>query len=45
MKNRFRLAAVVLAVLLVGIQFFHPERNLGTTGGPDDITARFAVPG
>ncbi|MFA5057959.1 MAG: heme-binding domain-containing protein [Opitutaceae bacterium] len=44
MKNRFRLAAVVLAVLLIGIQFLHPERNLGITGGPNDIAVRFVVP-
>jgi hypothetical protein len=44
MKKRLRLVALAFVFLLVVIQFIHPEENLGSTGGPNDITARFAVP-
>lgn len=43
-RTRLRLAGVGLFLVLVGIQFFHPTRNLGTTGGPNDVTVRYAVP-
>ncbi len=44
MKKPFRVYGAGLVLVLAAIQFFHPEQNLGTTGGPDDITTRFAVP-
>ena len=44
MKKRLPLLGLALGASLIVLQFFHPERNLGTAGGPDDITARFAVP-
>ena len=44
MKRPFRVCGAGLVLVLAAIQFFRPERNLGTTGGPDDITTRFAVP-
>jgi hypothetical protein len=44
MKKRLRLVARALVFLLVVIQFFHPEQNLGSSGGPNGIATRFAVP-
>lgn len=44
MKTPLRLVALAFVFLLVVIQFLHPEQNLGSAGGPNDITARFAVP-
>ena len=32
-------------VLLFVAQFFRSEKNLGVTGGPDDITVKYVVPG
>ena len=43
-KKPFHVCGAGLVLVLAAIQFFHPERNLGATGGPDDITPRFAVP-
>lgn len=44
MKKRLRLMALALVFLLVVIQFFHSEQNLGPAEGPNGITARLAVP-
>ena len=44
MKNRLQIAGWVVLGILIVIQFFHPEQNLGPLGGPDDIAARFPVP-
>lgn len=44
MKKRLRLAGLALLLVLVGIQFIHPQPNLGTTGGANDLTVRSAVP-
>jgi hypothetical protein len=44
MKKRFRFIGLVFVLVLTVIQFLHPEQNLGTTVGPDDITTRFASP-
>jgi hypothetical protein len=44
MRNRLRIAGLILVLTLVMIQFFHPEKNLGSTGGPEDIVTRFPVP-
>lgn len=35
---------IVLAVVLIGMQFFHPERNLGESESPQDITHAVDVP-
>jgi hypothetical protein len=43
-KKSVRVCVAGLVLVLAAIQFFHPKRNLGTAGGPDDITSRFAVP-
>jgi hypothetical protein len=43
-KKPFRVCGAGLVLVLAAIQFFHPKQNLGTTGGPDDITTRFPVP-
>ena len=32
-------------VLLIIAQFFRSEKNLGATGGPNDLTVKYAVPG
>jgi hypothetical protein len=44
MNNRARAAGVAAVLILVGIQFIHPRQNLGTTGGPNDLTVRQTVP-
>ena len=44
MNKSFRVCGAGLVLVLAAIQFFHPVRTLGTSGGPDDITSRFAVP-
>ena len=44
MKKRLRLSLLILVAALVAIQFFHPKENLGPTGGPNDLTVRYAVP-
>lgn len=31
--------------LFLGAQFFRSEKNLGATGGPNDIAVKYAVPG
>jgi hypothetical protein len=38
------LSGSALMLVVVGIQFVRPTENLGTTGGPNDITVRFGVP-
>ena len=43
-EKSVRVCVTGLVLVLAAIQFFHPKRNLGTAGGPDDITSRFAVP-
>jgi Haem-binding domain len=44
MKRSSRIAILVVTLALGGIQFFHPKENLGPTGGPNDLTVRYAVP-
>jgi len=44
MKKRFRFIGLFFVLALIVIQFFHPERNLGVRGGPNDIAAHYAVP-
>ena len=35
---------LALLVLFVAAQFFRPEKNLGTVGGPNDLTVKHSVP-
>lgn len=44
MKRFFRRATLILLVLLVAIQFWHPARNVATAPGPNDINVKHPVP-
>jgi hypothetical protein len=44
MKKRIRLLALCGAAILAGIQFIRPARNQGLAAGPDEISARWAMP-
>jgi hypothetical protein len=43
-KTIIRYTLISLLVILVGIQFIRPERNLGEADGPNDITHYAPVP-
>jgi Haem-binding domain len=43
-KKSHLICGTGLVLVLAAIQFIHPQQNQGPTGGPDDITSRFAVP-
>jgi len=43
-KRIIKRVVVVLLILLVLIQFFHPTKNLATVKGPNDITKVYTVP-
>jgi hypothetical protein len=36
---------LAIFVLIIVAQFFRSEKNLGVTGGPNDLTVKYAVPG
>ena len=40
----FKKALVGLVVLLLAVQFYRPARNTSAAAGPNDITAKHAVP-
>lgn len=44
MKKLLRPAILVFVLALVGIQFFHPKKNLGPAGGPADVAVCHAIP-
>ena len=44
MKRILRIAPFVVLAALVGIQFFHPAKNLSVTPPPHPIEATFSVP-
>jgi hypothetical protein len=41
---RVRVLGPLLGLILAGLQFFHPARNLGAVDGPDDVLYKYAVP-
>ena len=43
-KRIIKRVVVVLLILLVLIQFFHPAKNLAAAKGPNDITKVYTVP-
>lgn len=43
-KRIIKRTLIVLLILLVVIQFFHPAKNIATAKGPNDITNVYTVP-
>jgi hypothetical protein len=44
LRKTLKWTGIILAVALIGMQFYHPAKNINPVTGPNDIIAAYGVP-